>query len=167
MNDSPILWDRGVHRVRAVKGRWTGIDRRVVLITVAWLASCSTRAVDSDLHTPSILTELSADFSAARSQPLGSRPAPPYVYLERLIGLSAHSIQAALGAPDRRQPGAPLCEAAQCWSYTYGPAPAPISGDVQHDGSTDFIVVSTGGPFLLILGFSSDRVISAEWLGQR
>ena len=150
-----------------MKERSTGIDQRVVLITVAWLASCSTRAVDSDLHSPSILSELSADFSAARSQPLGSRPAPAYVDLERLIGLSAHSIQAALGTPDRREPGAPLCEAARCWSYTYGPEPAPLASEVQHDGNTDFIVVSTGGPFLLILGFSGDKVISANWLGQR
>ena len=48
-----------------------------------------------------------------------------------------------------------------------GPEPEPLLSEVQHDGNTDFIVVTTGGPFLLILGFSGDRVISANWLGQR
>ena len=91
---------------------------------------------------------------------------PPNVDLERLIGLSVSSIRAALGAPDRKEPGMPLCEANRCWSYTYGPGPAPLSNEVQHDGKTDFIIVTTGGPFLLILGFSGDRVISAPWLGQ-
>jgi hypothetical protein len=143
------------------------IDRCAIAMVVGVLASCSTRAVHSDPHSPTVLTELAADFSAARAQPLGSRPAPPYVDLERLIGLNVSSIQAALGAPDSREPGMPLCEATRCWSYTYGPGPAPVPNEVQHDGDISFIVVTTGGPFLLVLGVSGDRVASAHWLGQR
>jgi hypothetical protein len=123
--------------------------------------------VPADSHPSSVLTELSADFSAARAQPLGSRPAPPDVELTRLIGLKTSSVHAALGAPESQEPGMPLCEATRCWSYTYGPGPKPFSDEVQHHGNTDSIVVSTGGPFLLILGVSADRVISAHWLGQR
>jgi hypothetical protein len=115
----------------------------------------------------SALTELSAYFSAARAQPPGSRPMPPYFYPGRLIGLSVSSIETALGTPDVLEPGMPICEAARCWSYTYGPGPAPLSNAVQHDGNTEFIVVSTGGPYLLILGVSGDRVSSARWQGQR
>jgi hypothetical protein len=144
------------------------IDRWTVLMAVGFLVSCSTRAVHSDPNSPSVLTELSADFSHARSQPLGSRPTPPDIDLERLIGLQASSIRATLGPPDRlRGAWKPPCEAARCWSYTYGPGPEPFSDEVQHHGNTDSILVTTGGPFLLILGVAGDRVASAHWLGQR
>jgi len=143
------------------------VNRCVILLAVELLASCSTRAVSTDPHPASVLTELSADFSAARALPLGSRPTLPYFDPERLIGLRVSSIQAALGTPDIRDPVMSLCEVARCWSYTYGPGPAPLSNEVQHDGNTDFIVVTTGGPFLLVLGVSGDRVASARWLGRR
>ena len=143
------------------------IDRWTVLMAVGFLVSCSTRAVHSDPNSPSVLTELSADFSAARAQPLGSRPGPPEVDLTRLIGLRMHLVRAAIGAPDSQEPEMPLCEAARCWSYIYGPGPEPFSDEVQHHGNTDSILVTTGGPFLLILGVAGDRVASAHWLGQR
>lgn len=141
--------------------------RCAVLAAAGWSASCSTRAVSPAPHPVSVLTELSADFSAARSQPPGSRPTPPYVDLEQLIGLRLYSVRAALGMPDSQESGMSPCEAVRCWSYTYGPGPEPYSDEVQHHGETDSIVVTTGGPFLLILGVSGDRVVSADWLGQR
>jgi hypothetical protein len=144
------------------------MDRCAILMAVGLLASCSTHTVSTDTHPVSVLTELSADFLAARAQPPGSRPTPPDVDLERLIGLKATSIRATLGAPDR-PPRAwkPPCEAARCWSYTYGPGPAPVPNEVQQDGDTNYIVMSYGGPSLLILGVSGGRVVSADWLGQR
>jgi len=39
--------------------------------------------------------------------------------------------------------------------------------EIHHEGVTDRLVVPTGGPFYPLLVFSSDRVIEAEWWGQR
>jgi len=42
-----------------------------------------------------------------------------------------------------------------------------IWSKLQTPDGTDSIVVSTGGPLLLILEFTDARLVSARWLGQR
>jgi hypothetical protein len=102
--------------------------------------------------------------SAAAALPLGSRPSPPDVDLGFLIGLSPQAIRTALGAPYSRSAA---CSAAQCWSYRYGPDAAPPKVEENNGDGTVDIEVITGGPFLLIVGFSSHHVVLASWQGQR
>jgi hypothetical protein len=81
-----------------------------------------------------------------------------------LVGLSTREIRQALGAPYDRSAA---CLAAQCWSYRYGPEAPPPEVETKNDDGTVNVVVTTGGPFLLIIGFSSHRAIQAKWQGQR
>lgn len=116
------------------------------------------------------LAVLADQFLAARSLPEGTRPTPPYFNLEQLVGASQSSVRHALGAPDPQwQISRELCQAAICVSYTYGARETKSSTEpVRHNADgTDSIVVSTGGPWLLILGFTDARLVGARWLGQR
>ena len=130
-----------------------------VLLAFALIASAASDAADQ--HA---LRTLRAKFSVAAALPLGSRPAPPDVDLGLLIGLPAQEIRHALGVPYSRSV---VCSAPQCWSYRYGPdAAAPEVTKKNDDGTVD-VVVTTGGPFLLIIGFSSHHVVLANWQGQK
>ena len=126
------------------------------------------------VETPSSKTEatlraLTADFSEARSMPLGSRPGPSTVDLAALHGLSPSAVRAALGDPDsyENRTLAPDCQAALCWSFTYGPGPAPLQGIVDNGDGTMSVDVQIGGPWLLIIGFKNDRLVTAFWQGQK
>ena len=110
------------------------------------------------------LQVLRSKLSAAAALPLGSRPAPPDMDLGFLVGLSIQEIRHALGAPYSRSG---MCSAAQCWSYRYGPDAAPPEVTKKNDDGTVDVVVTTGGPFLLIIGFSSHHAVLANWQGQR
>lgn len=93
---------------------------------------------------------------------------PPAVDLQPLVGLTRAVIRARLGAFDHYPvPWQLSCQARQCEFYIYGPPSAPLSNEIQHEGDTDSQVVPTGGPFLRVLGFSGDRVVYAQWHGQR
>jgi hypothetical protein len=135
-----------------------------VKANVAVLLAFLIATAASDAADQPALRTLRAKFSAAAALPLGSRPAPPDIDLSFLIGLPVQEIRQALGAPYSRSVG---CSAPQCWSYRYGPdAAAPEVTKTNNDGTVD-VVVTTGGPFLLIIGFSSHHVILANWQGQR
>ena len=110
----------------------------------------------------SALETVGAAFVAARAMPLDSRPMPPDIDLRSVVGASSPDVLKALGLPRHctyefrnHLPGA------TCWSYTYGPKSAPPQIE---DG---YIVVTTGGPWLLLLEISDDRVVNATWLGQK
>jgi hypothetical protein len=134
---------------------------------IAGLTSCLSHPVLSD-PSSRVLIELSRDFSHARAEPPDSRPTPPEVDLKPLIGLTRAAIRARLGPFDHYpSPWHPTCQARRCEFYIYGPPPARLSDDIQHEGDTDSILVPTGGPILLLLGFSGDRVLTAQWRGQR
>src|SRR6202022_640101 len=98
-----------------------------------------------------------------------TRPTPPYFYLEQLVGASQSSVRHALGVPDSQwRISRELCQAALFVSYTFGARETISSPEpVRHNADgTDSIVVTTGGPWLLILGFTDGRLVSARWLGQ-
>jgi len=118
--------------------------------------------------TQTSLSALANYFSSARALSPGSRPRPPDVDLKQLLGVSTSTIQHSLGPPDKLESYMTLeCHAAKCWSFTYGPppAPTPVATD-NHDGTVT-VRVSTGGPWLLILGFNDDQLSTAFWLGQK
>src|SRR5450631_3032580 len=81
-----------------------------------------------------------------------------------LMGLSTEEIRHALGKPYSRSA---VRSASLCWSYRYGPDAAPPEVTKTNDDGTVDVVVTTGGPFLLIIGFSSHHVVSANWQGQK
>lgn len=113
---------------------------------------------------------LRQSFAAIRRDPAPpSWPAIPDIDPEPLIGMPASAIRTALGRSDRRyghydwECGAPVC-----WVFTYDslkPRPAPIVDSPTPGLKT--VIVTTGGPPLLILGIARGRVISARWQGQR
>jgi hypothetical protein len=133
---------------------------------VAGLGLLLSSAVAASSGAHFTLQALAKDFSDARSMPLGSRPGPPGIELASLKGVTSSAIRTALGQPDQGPPN-PDCHAELCWSFTYGPGAAPLRGPVDNGGGNVSIEVSTGGPWLLVLGFTADRLTSAFWRGQR
>ena len=113
------------------------------------------------------LTMLTRQFQSARELPAGSRPQPPDVPLDGLRGLSLETIRSALGPPNYHNAGSLKCSAEFCWSYIYGPGEAPLPPPVKRSDGTVEIVVRTGGPWLLVLGSTRDKLITVRWLGQR
>jgi hypothetical protein len=115
------------------------------------------------------LRTLTKDFVGARSAPLGSRPGPPSIDLASLYGLSGSTIRGALGVPETYEKSVPPsdCHAKLCWSFTYGPAPAPLEGPLKNDGGATSIDVRNGGPWLLIFGLENDQVVEVVWQRQR
>jgi hypothetical protein len=132
------------------------------LATVA-LAACTTTPSDSS----SVLRQLADSFRAARRLPLGSRPAPPAVDLGSLVGQPVAIVREAIGHPDptARYPQSD-CGARRCISFTYGPAPEPPQL-TRCDQQLCEVVVTTGGPWLLLLGSDNGIVASAQWRGQK
>jgi hypothetical protein len=143
---------------------------RVVTLAIL-LLSWSTLSFAGDVNgqRQAKLGELAKYFVQARSLHPGSRPPPPDFNLETLIGSRSNSIRKALGRPDRTDNDYDFgCGAQKCWVYTYGPKSEPFQEIPQDDGSgLSTIVVTTGGPFILILGISSNRIITARWQGQK
>src|ERR1700729_1471332 len=106
--------------------------------------------------TEEALRTLTADFSQARSMPLGSRPSPPSIALSSLYGVSSSAILAALGEPPE-SPVIPHCRTDVCMCFPDGPEPARLKGPVPNGEGTMSIDVPNGGPWELILGFRGDR----------
>jgi hypothetical protein len=136
--------------------------------------ACLTSAIASDggRVQMSNLHALAKHFSKARSLAPGSRPHPPHVDINSLIGLNSASILKSLGTPDD-PPSDEYdydCAAPRCWAYSYGPTSSDFDANnaaASARGDLESIVVNTGGPYLLILGLVSDRVVTASWRGQR
>lgn len=129
------------------------------LLTIWCGAATSSTAEDT-------LRKLTKEFSAARAMPLGSRPRPPNTDLAALNGLPSSAINAALG-PEDMGSFRPECHAPVCWSFTYGPGPAPFHAPVDNGNGTVSVEVTTGGPWLLVIGLTSGHVATAFWQGQR
>jgi hypothetical protein len=142
-------------------------------VAIASVLICSVSfAADTTKSSQLTLSALARDLVKARALPEGTRPQPPDdVELSDLLGLSFSSVRHALGVPDKRHRRwvPPGCHAPICLTYTYGrqESPATSSAPVDLGNGMMEILVSTGGPYLLVLGFSGDRLVSADWLGQR
>lgn len=125
-------------------------------------------ASDARDQMAAALSALARYFSEARTLPSGTRPRPPKVNLKRLIGLPSGTIRRSLGPPDPPVGNYDFaCHASRCWVYTYGAKENFDKGGSICDEGSDLcsVVVSTGGPFLLILGLSSGHVVTARWQG--
>jgi hypothetical protein len=117
----------------------------------------------------SALQTLEKDFVGARSLPVGARPAPPDLDLQLLVGLKWSIVRAALGSADKPIRGYDWqCDAKKCEVYTYGASEAHLAPEIIDEGNgLKTLVVTTGGPWVLILGVSSSRVTTARWQGQK
>jgi hypothetical protein len=114
-----------------------------------------------------LLTELHQGLESARALPRGSRPFPSsYQDLSGLIGVSRSDVERILGTPgycgtsDFLNDSSPNCGAKSFWAYSWGPPPPEFHSETGHK-------ITTGGPWLLLLEFSSDQVSAARWQGQR
>ena len=118
----------------------------------------ATASLAAAASTPTLET-FRAAFAAARALPLGSRPSPPDLEPTSLIHTSFLTLRAYLGHSTRLDCDDLLTRPAEtCASFTYGPGPEDPPGS---------ITVTTGGPWLLVVGLSNGRVVDARWLGQK
>jgi hypothetical protein len=128
-------------------------------------------ASDASDQKLSVLDALAMRFSEARALPPGTRPPPPpQINLKALIGLQFGAIRRSLGPPDPQVGGYDFaCHASKCWVYTYGAEEKfdERSPDCKKGSALCSIAVTTGGPFILILGLSSGHVVTARWQGQK
>jgi hypothetical protein len=114
-----------------------------------------------------VLADLQAAFKQARELPRGSRPSPPRsLNIDALIGIQPDVVRASLGTPDYEGNDLLNCGASRCWAFRYGPErKPPLERDVG-DGRKE-IVISTGGPWLLLVAIENDSITAARWRGQR
>jgi hypothetical protein len=133
---------------------WTGVVVAVLAVPVTALAGGT---------DPPFLSAFREAFAAARALTLGSRPPPPALELDRLVHTSIEMLRTYLGPSTRLDCGDLLHVPVEaCASFTYGPGPEPA---VESPPGT--ITITTGGPWLLVVGISKGRVVEARWLGQR
>jgi hypothetical protein len=139
-----------------------------VILTITFLPTALLFAGEPSDDYHATLNQLASDFKGARALPAGSCPSPPDLDLKALLGSNSTRLRSALGPPDRPVRGSrPKCGADLCWTFRYGPKPNFAHSAVAQENGLNSILVATGGPFLLIVGISSNRVETAEWLGQR
>ena len=94
----------------------------------------------------------------------GSRPRPPDVPLRKLVGISRAEVVRVLGDPNGCSRVSVLtCTGDPEWHYDWGP-PNPEPDHDEEDGYFSWVA---GGPWLLILEFSGDRIVGARWLEQK
>jgi hypothetical protein len=139
-------------------------------IALAWIVLAQAAlAADPDAAFRSVLRSLAEDFQAARALPVGTRPMPPDLELRKLMGIPWPVVRAALGPPDAPDDYDWECHAKRCRVYSYGADERQT--DVSESGvdrnGVPWITVITGGPWVLILGVSSNKVVSARWQGQK
>ena len=110
-----------------------------------------------------LLEVLRTQLVAARSLAPGSRPEYPDVELSSLVGLSRAKVHSILGKPTYCEPEEqPSCSKAASWHYAWGP-----SADSPRELPDGSVIVTTGGPWLLIIDFVRDRISAVRWQGQR
>lgn len=116
----------------------------------------------------SLLNELRQELRSVRSLPAGTKVSVPDKNLAPLLGLSSTEIQRSLGWPtycgheETWSIKGTDCSGKTFWRYSWGPlSPAPNSAGPGH------IVVTAGGPPLLVLDFQADKVSGARWEEQR
>jgi len=91
----------------------------------------------------------------------GGRPAPPSTNLESLAGIRRATVAEVLGQPAAcDMDSEPGC-GDSVWHYVFGPEPGAA------EIGADSVLVTTGGPWLLVIHFGNDRVASANWQGQK
>ena len=132
-------------------------------IALATLLLYVSAAAAADSPRTTVLSDLQLAFQRARALPLGSRPPPPPdLNINALVGAQPGALRASLGTPNYE--GSDLdCGASRCWAFTYGPEPAPTTSERDiGDGRTE-VVVSTGGPWLLLVAIDNDSVKTARW----
>jgi hypothetical protein len=117
-------------------------------------------------HT--LLNELRRELASVRSVPIGTKISLPDKKLGPLLGLSSADIQRFLGWPsycghdETWSTKGTDCAGRTPWRYLWGPPPpAPDSAGPGR------IVVTAGGPPLLVLDFTSDKVSAARWEEER
>jgi hypothetical protein len=145
---------------------------RIALSTALLLTwSIGSMAGDSINDRTSSLNALAKHFARARILPSGSRPSPPTIDLGMIVGLRSAAIRKALGVSDPPVDGYDFqCGAPTCWVYTYGPEEhggGEETPSIEDGSNLSTIVITTGGPFLLVLGISANRVLTARWQGQK
>jgi hypothetical protein len=126
---------------------------------VVLLAGCASPYTGRDL-----LQTLQGKRVEVLSYQRGSRPKPPDVPLRKLIGISRDEVARVLGEPDGCGPNSVLsCQADPEWHYDWGPS----NPDPDHNEEGGYFSWLAGGPWLLILEFSGDRVAGARWVEQK
>jgi hypothetical protein len=131
------------------RSTWTGVVVAVLAVPVATLAGGT---------DPPFLSAFREAFAAARALPLGSRPPPPALELDRLVHTSIETLHTYLGPWSRLDCGDLLHVPVEaCASFTYGPGPEPA---VESPPGT--ITITIGGPWLLVVGISKGRVVEAR-----
>ena len=145
------------------------MKRALPIIGLLLSLPCTTPTWSKDQDAQSCLNTLHSFLLSARALPLGSRPPPPDVDVKALLGLQKSAIRTVLGPPDKQEANDPPleCHVARCWSFTYGPGPSPVPDPTDNGDGTMSVYVTTGGPWLLILGFTKDRLVTAFWQGQK
>ena len=116
----------------------------------------------------SLLNELRQELHSARALPVGTKVARPDKNLALLLGLSSTDIQRSLGwrsycgHDESWSIEGTDCRGKTPWRYSWGPpSPAPDSAGPGR------IVVTAGGPPLLVMDFLADKVSAARWEEQR
>jgi hypothetical protein len=138
--------------------RKTLVVALVVLVAALHFGACATEG-----GRASLLRDLKAGLAAARALAPGSRPEPPELVLDPLVGMSKAEILAALGHPTYcGESGDAECSTSSPWAYEWGPPPPAREED--KDG---LVWVSAGGPDIVLLKFTNNVVASALWQGQR
>jgi len=147
---------------------WIRAASFCAILIIALMHSGRLFAGESNDRYRVALGVLSDDFKKARTLPPGSRPSPPDLDLSALLGLSSTRLRSALGSPDHRGHSDHAgCDAELCWVFTYGPKESFAPTVIKQENGLDTVVVTTGGPFLLVVGVSSNRVATARWEGQK
>jgi hypothetical protein len=141
---------------------------RFLLTTTVALGLSLQVALGGTASGRQLLTELHQGLESARAMPRGSSPFPSaYQEISGLIGVSRSDVARVLGSPtycgtrDFLNDSSPDCGTKSFWAYRWGPPPPePHLGPGGVDSTT-------GGPWLLLLDFSSGQVSAARWQGQR
>jgi hypothetical protein len=136
------------------------------LSAVVTLAAGAQIAFAGDNIGLTMLEHLRQRLDAAHALPKGSRPSPPDIRLSGLYGVARADVERILGAPTYCGEQQPFPESKDCrshslWAYSWGPPPPET-----HSGP-GWVQVITGGPWLLLLRFSSDRITAVAWQGQK
>jgi hypothetical protein len=115
-----------------------------------------------------LLKDLRQGLDSAQALRSGSRVSLPTQDLSRLIGVHRSDVESTLGLPtycghdESWSNVGTNCGTATPWSYRWGPPPPRL--DSAGPGR---IVVTAGGPPLLVLEFSSDKVTAPRWQEER
>jgi hypothetical protein len=114
-----------------------------------------------------LLKELRRQLDSTRALPRGSKAPRPEQDLSSLVGVSRSEVAHILGLPsycgqnESWSNRGSDCGGRSPWKYSWGP-PGP-EPDSAGPGK---VVVTAGGPWLLVVTFSADRISSAKWLPQ-